>query len=225
MRGEQEISLLICDEQGFLLDALAMIVKRSDGISLVAEPAEDPGDAIAICEEEHPDVVLMGIQLDSQPGAIEATRRIKASFPSTKVIVMSARLSDDRILEAIEAGADAFVSKSERVDRLFDLIKLAANGGQLIDSRALPQLLQRASLLRRAKQEIDRRMARLTEREREVLALLALGLRNVAIATRLVISERTVETHVQNVLRKLEVHSKLEAVALFNGKAPLSEVS
>lgn len=221
--NDKKISLLICDESGLLSDALATVMRLSDGIRLIADPVEDPSQAVEICQKHRPHVVLMGVHAASRSSATEATRRIKALSPSTMVMVMSGNISDDHLLEAIEAGADAIVPKAERVKRLFELIEVAASGEQLIDFQSLPKLIQRVSGKRRAKQEIVRRTARLTEREREILALLAKGMRNAAIANELVISERTVETHVQNILRKLEVHSKLEAVALKNGTIHLFE--
>jgi DNA-binding NarL/FixJ family response regulator len=212
--GDEPITLVICDDHHLLTDTFAMVLPRFGRVRLNREPLDHADDAVAACADERPDVVLMDIYLRSSPDGIEATRRIKDVSPSTKVIVMTGELSDRRLMEALEAGADGFVNKAESMQHVLELVEAAGRGQALIETGHLLRAIRGMAADRAGRRDLERRFERLTDRESEVLDLLVQGLRNEAIATRLVISRRTVETHVQNILRKLQVHSKLEAVAL-----------
>ncbi len=208
------ITLLICDDHRLLTDALVNIVGFDDGIKLVADPVDNGQDAIALCAEHRPDVVMMDIDLRGDLDGIEATRRIKKVSPLTNVVVVSGQRRPTVLVEAVEAGAAGFLDKNTAVDDLLATIRAAAAGEVLVDPAVLASLLPRLAAERQSTQDVNARLARLTAREREVLGLMAAGCRNDAIATRLVISTPTVRTHAQNILLKLGVHSQLEAVAL-----------
>lgn len=208
------ITLLICDDHRLLTDALVNIVGFDDGIKLVADPVDNGQDAIALCAEHRPDVVMMDIDLRGDLDGIEATRRIKKVSPLTNVVVVSGQRRPTVLVEAVEAGAAGFLDKNTAVDDLLATIRAAAAGEVLVDPAVLASLLPRLAAERQSTQDVDARLARLTAREREVLGLMAAGCRNDAIAARLVISTPTVRTHAQNILLKLGVHSQLEAVAL-----------
>lgn len=208
------ITLLICDDHRLLTDALVNIVGFDDGIKLVADPVDNGQDAIALCAEHRPDVVMMDIDLRGDLDGIEATRRIKKVSPLTNVVVVSGQRRPTVLVEAVEAGAAGFLDKNTAVDDLLATIRAAAAGEVLVDPAVLASLLPRLAAERQSTQEVNARLARLTAREREVLGLMAAGCRNDAIAARLVISTPTVRTHAQNILLKLGVHSQLEAVAL-----------
>ena len=208
------ITLLICDDHRLLTDALVNIVGFDDGIKLVADPVDNGQDAIALCAEHRPDVVMMDIDLRGDLGGIEATRRIKKVSPLTNVVVVSGQRRPTVLVEAVEAGAAGFLDKNTAVDDLLATIRAAAAGEVLVDPAVLASLLPRLAAERQSTQDVNARLARLTAREREVLGLMAAGCRNDAIAARLVISTPTVRTHAQNILLKLGVHSQLEAVAL-----------
>jgi DNA-binding NarL/FixJ family response regulator len=121
---------------------------------------------------------------------------------------------DDRLLvEAVEAGASGFLGKEEAAGEVLSAAKAAAEGEVLIDPATLTRLLHQVSLEREARRDAEALLGELTEREREILQLLAEGMRNDGIAHKLFISPQTVQTHVRNLLAKLGVHSKLEAVA------------
>jgi DNA-binding NarL/FixJ family response regulator len=155
----------------------------------------------------------MDVMFQGPMSGIEATRRIKQTSPATKVVIMTA-LEDERLLvEAVEAGASGFLRKTEGVDEFIATVKAAAAGEILIDRAALARLLPLVAREREARRDAQLLIDQLTEREREILGLLAEGLRNDDIAGRLYISPQTVQTHVRNLLSKLGVHSKLEAVA------------
>ena len=214
MTNERTVSLLICDDHKILTDALAMVVELDDQLTLVAPPVHAAEEAIALAEEVLPDVVLMDIVFKGGGmSGIEATRKIKEASPSTKVVVMTA-LDDDRLLvEAVEAGASGFLSKDEAAQEVLAAAKAAADGEVLIDPTTLTRLLAQVAREREAQRDALKLLNDLTEREREILQLLAEGKRNDDIAKQLFISPQTVQTHVRNILGKLRVHSKLEAVS------------
>ena len=144
---------------------------------------------------------------------IEATRKIKEASPSTKVVIMTAHDDERLLVEAVEAGASGFLSKEEAATEIMGAVKAAADGEVLIDPATLTRLLAQVAREREAQRDAQALLDDLTEREREILQLLAEGTRNDDIATKLFISPQTVQTHVRNILGKLRVHSKLEAVA------------
>lgn len=215
------ITFLICDDHRLLTDALVNIVGFDDGIKLVADPVDNGQDAIALCAEHRPDVVMMDIDLRGDLDGIEATRRIKKVSPLTNVVVVSGQRRPTVLVEAVEAGAAGFLDKNTAVDDLLATIRAAAAGEVLVDPAVLASLLPRLAAERQLTQDANARLARLTAREREILGLMAAGCRNDAIAARLVISTPTVRTHAQNILLKLGVHSQLEAVALAARNAQL----
>jgi DNA-binding NarL/FixJ family response regulator len=208
------VSLLICDDHKILTDALSTVVGLDDELDLVAPPVHSPEEAIALAEEHLPNVVLMDIVFkgDGMTG-IEATRRIKEASPSTKVVIMTAHDEDTLLVEAVEAGASGFLSKDEAAEEVLAAAKSAADGEVLIDPSTLTRLLAQVAREREEKRDALALLNDLTEREREILGLLAEGMRNDEIAAKLYISPQTVQTHVRNILGKLRVHSKLEAVA------------
>jgi two-component system, NarL family, response regulator LiaR len=207
------VTLLICDDHKILTDALTMVVGLDDTLQMVAPAVHDPETAIALCTEHLPDVVLMDIVFKGGMSGIEATRRIKEVSPSTKVVIMTAHDEDRLLVEAVEAGASGFLGKDEAADELLAAAKAAAEGEVLIDPATLTRLLAQVARERAAERDAQMLLDDLTEREREILQLLAQGMRNDGIAAKLYISPQTVQTHVRNILGKLRVHSKLEAVA------------
>ncbi len=206
-------TLLICDDHKILTDALAMVVERDGSLRLVAPPVHVPEEAIELCREHLPDVVLMDIVFKGHMDGIQATRRIKEVSPATKVVIMTAHDEDRLLVEAVEAGASGFLGKDEAAAEVLSAAKAAAEGEVLIDPLTLTRLLQQVSKERAARRDAQALLEELTEREREILQLLAEGMRNEGIANKLFISPQTVQTHVRNLLSKLGVHSKLEAVA------------
>jgi DNA-binding NarL/FixJ family response regulator len=211
---DRPVTLLICDDHKILTDALATVVRLDDGLTLIAPPVHTPQEAIALAEQHLPDVVLMDIVFKG--GAmtgIEATRKIKETSPATKVVIMTAHDEDRLLVEAVEAGASGFLSKDEAADEVLAAAKAAAEGEVLIDPGTLTRLLAQVAREREELRDAMKLLGDLTDREREILQLLAEGKRNDDIARQLFISPQTVQTHVRNVLGKLRVHSKLEAVA------------
>jgi two-component system, NarL family, response regulator LiaR len=214
--SDQKVTLLICDDHKILTDALATVVGLDPTLVMVAPPVHDPQTAIDVCTEQLPDVVLMDIVFKGDGSAmtgIEATRMIKEVSPSTKVVIMTAHDEDHLLVEAVEAGASGFLGKDEAAEELLSAAKAAADGEVLIDPATLTRLLAQVARQREAQRDAQNLLDDLTDREREILQLLAEGMRNDDIAAKLFISPQTVQTHVRNILGKLRVHSKLEAVA------------
>lgn len=207
------VTLLICDDHRVLTDALAIVVGLDGGLDLVAPPVQDPHSAIDLCAQLRPNVVLMDIDFKQEMSGIDATRKIKEISPATKVIIMTAHDDDRLLVDAVEAGASGFLSKDDAAQELLSAAKAAADGEVLIDPETLARLLPQVARERELKRDALLLLHDLTEREREILPLLAQGMRNDDIAAQLYISPQTVQTHVRNILGKLRVHSKLEAVS------------
>jgi DNA-binding NarL/FixJ family response regulator len=211
---DRPVTLLICDDHKILTDALATVVRLDDGLDMIAPPVHTPHEAIALAEQHLPDVVLMDIVFKGgDMTGIEATRRIKETSPATKVVIMTAHDEDRLLVEAVEAGASGFLSKDEAAEEVLAAAKAAAEGEVLIDPGTLTRLLAQVAREREEQRDAMKLLDDLTDREREILRLLAAGRRNDDIAKQLFISPQTVQTHVRNILGKLRVHSKLEAVA------------
>jgi DNA-binding NarL/FixJ family response regulator len=212
MTSRRPIEMVICDDHRMLTDLLIQVVENDPGLRLLARPVHSPDQAIELCREHHPDVVLMDVEFRGAMSGIEATRRIKELSPATKVVIMTAHEEDRLLVEAVEAGASGFLHKTEGVDEFLGAIKAAAEGEILIDRAALARLLPKVAREREIHRDAQLLLGQLTDREREVLQLLAEGLRIDEIGGRLFISPQTVQTHVRNILGKLGTHSKLEAV-------------
>ena len=206
------ITLMICDDHRLLTDALTIAVRDDEAIDLVAPAFADPEDAIAAVAAQPCDVVLMDVSFEgSALSGIEATRRIKAVSPETKVVIVTAQ-EEEVMVEAVEAGASGFLRKSDAVGDVIDAAKAAARGEVLVDAPTLSRVLASVSRDREERSEAERRLASLTPREVEILRLLAEGGRNEDLGARLGVTTTTVQTHIHNILDKLGVHSKLEAV-------------
>jgi RNA polymerase sigma factor (sigma-70 family) len=208
------VSLLICDDHKILTDALAMVVKLDRELDLVAPPVHTAEEAIGLAEHHLPDVILMDIVFKGGGmSGIDATKQIKEASPATKVVIMTAHDDERLLVDAVEAGASGFLSKDEAAEEVLSAVKAAADGEVLIDPGTLTRLLAQVAREREEQRDAMKLLNDLTEREREILQLLAQGMRNDDIAKQLYISPQTVQTHVRNILGKLRVHSKLEAVA------------
>jgi DNA-binding NarL/FixJ family response regulator len=212
--SEHPVTLLICDDHRILTDALTMVVERDDDLELIAPAVHDPERAVELARTEPPDVVLMDIEFKGGMSGIEATRKIKEASPSTKVVIMTAHDDERLLVEAVEAGASGFLGKDEPADEVLRAAKAAAEGEVLIDPAMLARLLHQVTKEREQKREVQALFATLTDREWDILRHLAKGRKNDDVAATLFISPQTVHTHVRNLLGKLRVHSKLEAVAL-----------
>ena len=176
-------------------------------------PVHDAESAIALAAEQLPDVVLMDIVFKGGHERDRGDPQDQGGLPATKVVIMTAHDDERLLVEAVEAGASGFLGKEEAAEEVLAAAKAAADGEVLIDPTILTRLLHQVAIEREARSSAHALLDDLTDREREILQLLAEGLRNDDIASKLFISPQTVQTHVRNILGKLRVHSKLEAVA------------
>ena len=207
------VRVLICEDHRMLADALATLLVDDGRGEVVCEPLDTAEAAVEAVAEHQPDVVLMDINLRGPMSGIEATRKIKESFPDTKVLVVTAFSEDDYLVPAVEAGASGLLEKWSSLDDVLDAIERVAAGDMLIDSTKLSRLMRTMAQKRESNRDATLLLDQLTEREKEVLQLTAEGLSTAEVAEHLVISAQTVQTHVRNVLAKLGARSKLQAVA------------
>jgi two-component system NarL family response regulator len=192
-------------------EAVKVVLESEPGLEVVAE-ASDGLEAVAEAERTRPNVALVDLNLPNGDG-IRATDLITEQVPDCRVVVLADEEDERVLVDAIEAGASGYMTKECALSELIEATRVIHAGETLIPRRMLGPLLSRLILRRREQDEALRRAARLTRREKEVLALLAEGADNDTIAQRLVISPQTARTHIQNVLAKLGVHSRLEAAA------------
>ncbi|MUL44193.1 response regulator transcription factor [Streptomonospora sp. PA3] len=209
------IRVLLVDDQPLLRTGFRLILESEPEISVVGEAA-DGHAALADTRRLLPDVVLMDIRMPGKDG-IDATREILAwaegSGRQVRVLVLTTFDLDEYVVEALRAGASGFLLKDVPPDELAGAIRVVADGAAIVAPAITRRLLDRfADKLPTARERPAPRLDHLTEREREVLRLLARGLSNAEIAGRLVVSETTVKTHVGNVLTKLGLRDRVQAV-------------
>jgi DNA-binding NarL/FixJ family response regulator len=173
----------------------------------VSGTASDPAQAVRVAKAIRPDVVLMDLNLAGESG-VEAIRQITAELPQTRVLVLSASGEQDDVLQAVKAGATGYLVKSASAEELVDAVRRTASGDAVFTAGLAGLVLGEYRRMAAGGGGTD--TPQLTERETEVLRLVAKGLSARKIAERLVLSHRTVENHVQSTLRKLQLHNRVE---------------
>jgi len=204
MTASAPIRVLITDDHAMVRSGLAAFLLVNDDLELVGE-ASNGAEAIEACAEIKPDVVLMDLVMPGMDGAT-AIREIHAAQPEIQIIALTSFPEEDLVQRALESGAISYLLKNVGADELADAIRRARAGQSTLAPEAAQVLVQRA---RQPAQGHD-----LTQREREVLALMVKGLSNPEIAERLIVGRSTAKFHVSSVLTKLGVSSRTEAVAL-----------
>lgn len=205
------IRIVLADEQSLFREAVRVVLQNEPDLEIVGE-AHDGLRAVAEAERTRPDVVLLNADLPNCDG-VRATKLIKEVSPESRVLVLSSDQDLGVLAEALEAGANGYLTKTCPLSELIDATRAIHQGATLVPPQMLGPLLARLIHRRREQDEATKRLSRLTRREREVLGLLSEGMSNEGIAQALVISPETARTHIQNVLGKLGVHSRLEAAA------------
>ena len=205
------IRVIVCDDHALFRRGLVMVLESEAGIEVVGE-AEDGEEAIRKAEELTPDVVLMDVRMPRVNG-VEATRAIVEVLPSTRVLMLTVSEEEEDLYAAIKAGAAGYLLKEISIEEIAGAINAAMRGQSLISpSMASKLLTEFATMAKRADERPSVPAPRLTDRELEVLELVAQGMSNREIAGVLLISENTVKNHVRNILEKLHLHSRMEAV-------------
>jgi DNA-binding NarL/FixJ family response regulator len=202
----EPIKVLITDDHPVVREGLSAMLNKEPDIQVVGE-AENGTEAIDKAKELQPDVVLMDLRMPEVDG-VEAMRQIRAATPDIKFIVLTTYDNDEYIFKGIEAGARAYLLKDAPRDELFKAIRAVYKGESLIEPAVAGKVLDRFVQLSRQVQAPEE----LSERELEVLKLMARGAANKEIATSLCISESTVKTHIQTIFQKLGVSDRTEAV-------------
>jgi DNA-binding NarL/FixJ family response regulator len=207
------IRVLLVDDQPLLRTGFRLILQTEPDIEVVGE-AGDGEVAVSQARALRPDVVLMDIRMPRVDG-IEATRRLAALDPAPRVLVLTTYDLDEYVVESLRAGASGFLLKDAPADDLVDAVRVVHRGEAVVAPRVTRRLLDRfARQLPAADAVPVAPLPSLTEREHEVLLLVARGLSNAEIAAELVLSETTVKTHVSNVLTKLGLRDRVQAVVL-----------
>jgi two-component system, NarL family, response regulator LiaR len=205
----QEISILIVDDHAVVRQGLRAYLATQPFLTILGE-ASSGQEAIRMTGELVPDVVLMDLVMPGM-GGIEATREIKRISPRTQVLVLTSYQDDEHIFPALRAGATSYLLKDVEMETLADAIRKAAHGEASLHPHVASRVIQE---MHGARAEADHAFGDLTEREMEVLKLIANGLSNAQIAEQLVISEYTVKGHVSNILSKLHLADRTQAAVL-----------
>ncbi|MEV7005732.1 response regulator transcription factor [Streptosporangium sp. NPDC051022] len=210
-RGDP-IRVLIVDDHALIRRSLEMALTAEADIEVVGE-ASDGQEAVELADRLTPDVMLMDVRMPRRSG-IEAAREIKASVPSTRIIMLTVSDEEEDLFEAIKAGATGYLLKNVQLDEVPEAVRGVHEGQSLINPAMAAKLITEFANMSRKEAERPPQLPvpRLTEREMEVLRLVAKGMNNREIAKQLFISENTVKNHVRNILDKLQLHSRMEAV-------------
>ena len=203
--------VLLCDDQSLVRNGFRLILSTQEDIDVVGE-AGDGVEAVDLTKRLLPHVVLMDVRMPVMDG-IEATRRIVASGVETRVLVLTTFDLDEYVYEALRAGASGFMLKDVTAQQLVDAVPVVAAGDALLAPSVTRRLLDRfAGTLPTADDHRAQAVASLTDREREILTLLANGFSNAELAKHLYLSEPTIKTHLTSIFRKLGVRDRVQAV-------------
>jgi DNA-binding NarL/FixJ family response regulator len=208
----EPLSVLIVEDHRLMAEGLASLLAEEPELKVVGTAASVK-EAVEAAGTLRPQVVLMDFRLPDGDGA-EATERIRKEHPEMAVLFLSADISDDAMMRAVDAGACGYVSKAASAEELTGAIKRAGDGEFLLPAATMSRLLARQREARRSEAQREKLAEELTARERDVLHMMASGLDNYDIADKLGIGYGTVRSHVRGVLEKLGARSRLQAVAL-----------
>jgi DNA-binding NarL/FixJ family response regulator len=207
------IRVVLCDDQALVRSGFRMVLESREDLQVIGE-AEDGVQAVGLTLHAKPDVVLMDIRMPNMDG-VEATRRIVAAGAPSRIVILTTYDADEYVYSALRAGASGFLLKDIEPTALVEAIRIVARGEALLAPTVTRRLLDRfASVLPEEHHGHPERLEELTERELEVLRLLASGLSNLELAERLFLTEATVKTHVSSILRKLDLRDRVQAVVL-----------
>jgi DNA-binding NarL/FixJ family response regulator len=201
------IRIVIAEDHSVVRQALRVMLEMEPDVTVVGE-AVDGKDAIKLTKELEPDLVVLDVRMQGMDG-VEATRRIRDQFPRIAILILTGFGDEEILLKAVEAGAHGFLLKDATHEELLDAIRRLVKGESLVTPSLLRRLLDEFA---HRHEEPHPAPDQLTPREREVLQALARGLRNEEIARELVISEKTVKTHLTSIFGKLHVEGRSQAI-------------
>jgi len=205
------ISVLLCDDQALVRDGFRMILNNEEDINVVGE-ARDGAEAVELTKRLLPQIALMDVRMPNMNG-IEATRRILHSGVESRVVILTTFDLDEYVYEALRAGASGFLLKDVTARQLVDGVRVVASGEALLAPTVTRRLLERfAPTLPGGDEGAPPALESLTERELEILTLLASGLSNAELGAKLYLSEPTIKTHLSSIFRKLGVRDRVQAV-------------
>jgi DNA-binding NarL/FixJ family response regulator len=219
----EPIRVLVVDDHALFRRGLEMVLAQEPDIEVVGEAA-DGSEAVDKAADLLPDIVLMDIRMPRRSG-IEACTGIKEVAPSARIIMLTMSDEEGDLYEAIKAGASGYLLKEISIEEVATAIRAVAGGQSLISPAMATKLLTEfASLVKKDDERSQVPMPKLTERELDVLRLVSRGMNNRDIGQQLFISENTVKNHVRNILDKLQLHSRMEAV-VYAVREKLFEIS
>jgi two-component system NarL family response regulator len=205
------IRVLIVDDHALFRRGLEMVLEQEPDIDVVGE-ASDGAEALTKAVDTTPDIVLLDVRMPKR-GGIDACTAIKDAVPSSKIIMLTISDEEADLYDAIKAGAMGYLLKEISIEEVASAIRAVHGGQSLISPSMASKLLNEfASMIKRGDERQQVPAPRLTDREMEVLRLVAKGMNNRDIAKELFISENTVKNHIRNILEKLQLHSRMEAV-------------
>ncbi|HET7266085.1 MAG TPA: response regulator transcription factor [bacterium] len=207
-----KVRLLVADDDSVLRHTLANLLAMTDGVEIVGEAA-DGDEAVELAVARQAGVVLMDIGMPRCDG-IAATRRLAERAPNIKVVILTIYADDDRVFRALQAGARGYLLKDAAPDEIVRAVRAVHDGEGILHPGLVGRVIREFTRVTERDPEREQRFSELTAREREVLDLLACGLRNQDIAARLAIAEKTVKHHISNILSKLRVNHRTEAAIL-----------
>ena len=214
MTGAEPIRVIVADDQELVRTGFCVILEATDGITVVAEAANG-AEAVHAAAEHHPDVILMDVRMPEMDG-LEATRLItggdRAGPP--RVVMLTTFDFDDYVYEALRSGASGFLLKDASARELAEAVRLVAAGDALLAPGVTRRLIAEFARMGAPRAPSRKQLEGLTERESEVLALVARGMSNGEIADHLVVAEQTIKTHVSRILMKLGLRDRTQAVVL-----------
>lgn len=204
------MKILVCDDQAVIRDGLEMLLNLEKDLQVIAT-AQDGAEAVQLAAQTYPDLILMDLKMPGTNG-IEATRQIHARFPNIKVLVLTTYDDDEWVFDAIRAGASGYLLKDTPREKIIEAIRGTVAGRSFVDPAVAGKLLNQVAS--NQTQPMSLLTKKLTEREADVLRLVAKGLNNNEIANQLHLSEGTVRNHISAILGKLGVSDRTQAAVI-----------
>lgn len=216
----EPIRVLIVDDHTLFREGLAGLLGEREEMEVVGE-ARDGLEAVEKAKELMPDIILMDLRMARCDG-LEATRLIKKDMPYAAIAMLTVSEKDEDLFEAMKAGAKGYILKTVTATELASVVAFIAQGHVVIAPAMAERLLAEFGTMAQKQDEASSGIARLTEKESEILTMVGQGLSNKEIARRLYVSEATVKTHLRNILEKLHLHNRIQAAVFAAEKGLLS---